>query len=123
MSNSLPRNSSTTSPVVRDPVCGMDVDPTTSPHSSERDGQTYYFCSGRCQAKFETSPGTYLSPTPSAEHDHGDHHHRPSRAITGAAPRGARRGHRVDLPDASGDPAAGTGRRARSAGWRSNRSR
>lgn len=48
MSDSLQRNSSTTTPLVKDPVCGMDVDPATSRHSSERDGQTYYFCSGRC---------------------------------------------------------------------------
>ena len=56
MSDPLQRNASTTTPLVKDPVCGMDVDPATSPYSSERDGQTYHFCSERCQAKFETSP-------------------------------------------------------------------
>ena len=47
---------------MKDPVCGMDVDPATSAHRSERDGQTFSFCSEHCQAKFETSPETYLSP-------------------------------------------------------------
>ncbi|PWN04317.1 haloacid dehalogenase [Nocardioides silvaticus] len=77
MSDSLQRNASTTTPLVKDPVCGMDVDPATSPYSSERDGQTYHFCWGRCQAKFEASPETYLTPYADRpdhhQHDHGDH--------------------------------------------------
>ena len=43
-------------PVVKDPVCGMNVDPATSQHRLEYDGQTYFFCSGQCQAKFAASP-------------------------------------------------------------------
>ena len=62
MSESRQRNPSITTPLVKDPVCGMDVDPATSPYSSELDGQTYHFCSERCQAKFQTSPETYLVP-------------------------------------------------------------
>jgi len=27
----------------KDPVCGMDVDPTTAQHKSEHEGKTYYF--------------------------------------------------------------------------------
>ena len=77
MSEPLQRNSSTTTPLVKDPVCGMDVDPATSPYSSERDGQTHHFCSARCQAKFEASPETYLAPHADQpghhEHDHGNH--------------------------------------------------
>lgn len=77
MSDSLQRDSSTTAPLVKDPVCGMDVDPATSPYSSERDGRTYYFCSVRCQAKFEDSPETYLTPHADRpdhhQHDHVDH--------------------------------------------------
>ena len=83
MSDSFQRNALTTPPLVKDPVCGMDVDPATSPYSSERDGQTYHFCSGRCQAKFEASPETYLVPHADQPgqpdqhdlggHDHGDH--------------------------------------------------
>ncbi|MGI8458199.1 MAG: heavy metal translocating P-type ATPase [Propionibacteriaceae bacterium] len=57
-------------PVVKDPVCGMDVDPATSDHRSEHDAQTYYFCSGHCQAKFEASPQTYLDLDAGHGHDH-----------------------------------------------------
>jgi Cu+-exporting ATPase len=67
-------------PLVKDPICGMDVDPATSPFSSERDGQTYHFCSRLCQAKFEANPETYLVPQGDQpgppdyhEHDHGNH--------------------------------------------------
>jgi len=80
MGDSLQRNASPTTPLVKDPVCGMDVDPATSPYSSKRDGQAYHFCSGRCQAKFETSPETYLVPHADQPgqpdhhgHDQGDH--------------------------------------------------
>ena len=45
---------------VKDPVCGMDVDPATSGHNSELEGERYYFCSGHCRAKFEADPGSYL---------------------------------------------------------------
>ncbi len=45
-----------------DPVCGMTVDPETSSHRSEHDGQTYYFCCGGCQTKFEADPESYLTP-------------------------------------------------------------
>ncbi|HET7277894.1 MAG TPA: heavy metal translocating P-type ATPase [Dermatophilaceae bacterium] len=61
------------SSVVKDPVCGMDVEPATSEHRLEHDGQTYYFCSGHCRARFEASPGTYLSPRADATSD--QHHH------------------------------------------------
>jgi P-type Cu+ transporter len=47
---------------VVDPVCGMTVDPRTSAHNYEHDGQTYYFCTDSCRAKFATEPGRYLEP-------------------------------------------------------------
>jgi Cu+-exporting ATPase len=37
---------------VKDPICGMDVDPARAAGSAERDGQTYYFCSRHCLEKF-----------------------------------------------------------------------
>ncbi len=36
-----------------DPVCGMTVDTNSSAGVSVRDGQTYYFCSTGCKAKFD----------------------------------------------------------------------
>ena len=40
---------SSTTPLVKDPVCGMDVDPATSPHHHEVDGRSYHFCSAGCR--------------------------------------------------------------------------
>ncbi|MEO6028277.1 MAG: heavy metal translocating P-type ATPase [Candidatus Binatia bacterium] len=45
-----------------DPVCGMTVDPATTPHHAEHDGQPYHFCSARCREKFLADPGKYLAP-------------------------------------------------------------
>ena len=50
---------------VKDPVCGMMVDPTKTPHHAEHAGMTYHFCNPRCRLKFIASPETYLAPAPS----------------------------------------------------------
>lgn len=44
----------------KDPVCGMSVDAHTAEHRSKHDGKTHYFCSARCQSKFDESPEKYL---------------------------------------------------------------
>ena len=46
---------------VRDPVCGMLVDPHTTQHRHLHEGRTYYFCSGGCLAKFKGDPAKYLN--------------------------------------------------------------
>ena len=48
--------------LVKDPVCGMDVDPHQAAGQTEHGGRTYYFCSAHCQSKFEADPGQYLQP-------------------------------------------------------------
>ena len=45
---------------VRDPVCGMSVDPTTSKHRFDHHGQTFHFCSAGCRTKFAADPAKYL---------------------------------------------------------------
>ncbi len=50
-----------------DPVCGMKVDPATAKHCAEHRGQTFFFCSGGCKAKFEADPTRYLHPAPAPE--------------------------------------------------------
>ena len=55
---------------VKDPVCGMMVDPATARGgSAEHAGKTYYFCNPRCRERFLASPERYLtapvSPGPS----------------------------------------------------------
>src|SRR5947209_7030338 len=40
---------------VKDPICGMMIDPATAAGTSERDDTTYYFCSLGCKAKFDAA--------------------------------------------------------------------
>src|SRR5690349_7657306 len=44
-----------------DPVCGMSVDPHTTPHRHTHQGRPYYFCSAGCRTKFAADPVRYLS--------------------------------------------------------------
>jgi Cu+-exporting ATPase len=46
-----------------DPVCGMTVDPHTTPHRAEHRGRDYFFCSAGCRAKFAADPKKYLDQT------------------------------------------------------------
>ena len=39
-----------------DPICGMTVDPDTTPHHLERGGQTHYFCGRGCLERFGREP-------------------------------------------------------------------
>jgi P-type Cu+ transporter len=52
---------------VRDPVCGMTVDPAATRHHSRHAGHTYHFCSSRCRERFDIDPARYLTPAPSDE--------------------------------------------------------
>ena len=45
---------------VRDPVCGMTVDPATSRHRFDYRGETFHFCSAGCRTKFAADPQKYL---------------------------------------------------------------
>jgi Cu+-exporting ATPase len=47
--------------LVRDPVCGMTVDPHKTPHLQQYAGRTYYFCSSGCVSKFLANPTKYLA--------------------------------------------------------------
>ncbi|HKG86632.1 MAG TPA: heavy metal translocating P-type ATPase [Beijerinckiaceae bacterium] len=52
---------------VKDPVCGMSVDPHTAKHRAEHGGRPYYFCSGGCRTKFLADPARYLDPAAAAK--------------------------------------------------------
>ena len=52
---------------VKDPVCGMSVDPTTTAHRASHGGQDYFFCSAGCRTKFIGDPMRYLNPPVEAE--------------------------------------------------------
>ena len=45
---------------VKDPVCGMDVDPAKAAGKSDYKGNTYYFCSRGCKESFDKDPESYL---------------------------------------------------------------
>ncbi|QDF41054.1 heavy metal translocating P-type ATPase [Bradyrhizobium symbiodeficiens] len=46
---------------VKDPVCGMSVDPATSKHHLTHHGETFHFCSAGCRTKFAADPAKYLA--------------------------------------------------------------
>jgi YHS domain-containing protein len=47
--------------LVRDPVCGMSVDPATAKEQIEYEGARYYFCSAGCRSAFEKDPTRYTA--------------------------------------------------------------
>jgi YHS domain-containing protein/uncharacterized membrane protein YraQ (UPF0718 family) len=79
--------------LVRDPVCGMSVDPATASEQVEYLGTTHYFCSAGCRSAFERDPARYttqvmqVEPAGHLSHSHvmaatpGGHMERPTSAI------------------------------------------
>ncbi|RWP83109.1 MAG: heavy metal translocating P-type ATPase [Mesorhizobium sp.] len=53
----------TTKSVVRDPVCGMTVDPVAGKPTTGHDGHPYHFCSQGCRTKFVAEPEKFLTAT------------------------------------------------------------
>ena len=49
-----------TQEAVKDPVCGMTVDPLTSAHHADHAGMEFHFCSAGCLTKFSANPDRYL---------------------------------------------------------------
>ena len=45
--------------IVRDPVCGMELNEENAVERSEHMGQIYYFCSDQCRNKFDENPSQY----------------------------------------------------------------
>ena len=40
--------------MAKDPICGMNVDPSKARFKAEKDGKTYYFCSEHCKHAFQS---------------------------------------------------------------------
>lgn len=55
---------------VHDPVCHMDIEPSTAAGTSEYKGQTYYFCSPGCKKSFDADPEKYLGKTGEYQQHH-----------------------------------------------------
>ena len=53
-------NATSKSQRVVDPVCRMTIDPEKAAGSSSYGGQTYYFCSRGCEAKFDAGPSRFI---------------------------------------------------------------
>ena len=53
---------------MKDPVCGMDVEPADAAggHAEYR-GTTYWFCNPVCREKFVADPSRYLEPRPAKD--------------------------------------------------------
>ncbi len=48
----------TSGATIKDPVCGMTVDPATAKHHASHAGHDYHFCSNGCRSKFVADPGS-----------------------------------------------------------------
>ena len=64
---------------VKDPVCGMMVDPRSAAAQTGFEAHTYYFCSSACLDRFEKDPARYASAASAAQGEAG------GTAVTGQA--------------------------------------
>jgi P-type Cu+ transporter len=55
----MPAADAATHAVVRDPVCGMTVDPSVGKPHHDHDGRRFHFCSEGCRRKFAAAPDDY----------------------------------------------------------------
>lgn len=46
---------------VKDPVCGMELDPKKAAGRHEHGGKTYYFCGQACLDKFKADPAKFVT--------------------------------------------------------------
>ncbi len=58
--------------MVKDPVCGMEMDPKTAAWKSEYLGKTYYFCCNGCKSAFDRNPQKF---TGTEQEPHSGHQH------------------------------------------------
>ena len=45
---------------VKDPVCGMEIDPKDAAATSDYEGATHYFCAIACKERFDAEPAKFL---------------------------------------------------------------
>ena len=45
--------------MVRDPVCGQDIDPERAEATSESQGERFFFCCEECKQEFDRDPARY----------------------------------------------------------------
>jgi Cu2+-exporting ATPase len=59
--------------LVKDPVCGMELDPESAYSKIEYEGHIAYFCSKDCEQRFKEDPKKYLSKLKKAEEHESRH--------------------------------------------------
>ena len=59
---------------VKDPVCGMELEPEMAYSKTEYAGNTFYFCSKQCEEEFKKNPEKYASKLGKEPETH-EHHH------------------------------------------------
>src|SRR5437016_2728837 len=62
----MTENLSNPATAVKDPVCGMTVNPASAEHRAEFKGKSYYFCCSGCADKFKADPEKCLAQPASA---------------------------------------------------------
>ncbi len=72
---------------VKDPVCGMMVDSSTTQWASTYNGETYYFCAEACMRSFEAAPADYVTGSTSGD-DATLEQHEPPFTVSGAMAEG-----------------------------------
>lgn len=72
--STMPTMFDPTKQLLKDPVCGMQVDPAKS-ISVDHSGEKFYFCSQGCATRFQADPDKYVQKTqavPPKEQSRGD---------------------------------------------------
>lgn len=57
--------------MVKDPVCGMEIEKKNAAAQQEYEGKTYYFCSASCHAKFKATPQSFTKKEAESHKGHG----------------------------------------------------
>jgi Cu+-exporting ATPase len=77
---------------VIDPVCGMKIAPEKAAGNYDYKGETYYFCSKSCLAKFQTNPESFLKPKAVVQPANCCSHqaHKPEKAVVETQPKNSK---------------------------------
>ncbi len=72
--------------LVKDLICGMDIDPETAAGKSEYGGKTYYFCAVGCKTEFDADPDKFIGGGGGGEPAHAAEAAPAAAAQTGEQP-------------------------------------
>ncbi len=61
--------------MVKDLVCGCEIDEKLAVAQSEHMGKAYYFCAPNCKKAFDEDPAKYIEGGEHGMAEHSGHHH------------------------------------------------